>query len=221
MKTLEIKCNKRQEFGKKSTKKLRADGNVPCVLYGGEENIHFFAHENLFRNLIYTHMVHLVKLDVEGKSYKAILKDIQFHPVTDSILHIDFMEVFEDKPTVVGIPIELKGNSVGIRNGGKLRQRRRTLKVRGLIKDLPDVLDIDITDIDIGQSFKVRDLSFDNLEILDPEQAMVVGVVSSRLAAKALAGAPEEAAEGEAAEGEAAEGEAAEGETQAEAPAEQ
>ncbi len=195
MKTLEIKATKRQKLGKKETKKLRAGGNIPCVIYGGADNEHFYAHENSFKNLIYTHHVHLVDLDIEGNRHKAILKEIQFHPVTDKILHIDFVEVTDDKAAVVSIPIELTGNSVGIRNGGKLRQRRRTLKVKGLVKYMPDVLKIDITDLNIGVSFKVKDLSFDELELLDPKQAMVVGVVSSRLAAKGFLEAEEEAKE--------------------------
>lgn len=200
MKTLEIKALVRKGTGKKQSKQLRKDGNIPCVIYGGSENIHFYAHENSFKDLIYTHHVHLVNLDVEGQKRQAILKEIQFHPVTDKILHIDFVEVFDDKPAVVDIPIELTGNSIGIRNGGKLRQRRRTLKVKGLIKNMPDVLEIDITKMDIGHSFKVKDLNFKDLELLDPQQAMVIGIVSSRLAAKGFVEAEEALAEGEAEE---------------------
>jgi large subunit ribosomal protein L25 len=186
MKTLEISAVKRTESGKKKAKKLREQGNIPCVIYGGGENIHFHSHENNFRNLIYTHHVHLVNIDVEGKTHKAIIKDIQFHPVTDKILHIDFIEVFDNKPSVVEIPIEVTGNSIGVKNGGKMRQRRRSLKVKGLVKDMPDVLEIDITELNIGASFKVKDLTFKNLELLDPKQSLVVGVVSSRLAAKGM-----------------------------------
>ncbi len=205
MKTLEITCTKRKDLGKKSTKKLRLNGNVPCVIYGGEENVHFYAHENSFRNLIYTHNVHLVKLAIDDKMHQAIIKDIQFHPVTDKLLHIDFMEVFDDKNAVVTIPIEIKGNSVGIRNGGKLRQRRRNLKVKGLASNIPDVLKIDITNLDIGNSLKVKDLNFDNLQLLDPPQVMIIGVVSSRLAAKGLVDT-QEMAEAAVAEVEKAEG---------------
>ena len=220
MKTLEIIVKRRNELGKKSTRKLRAEGNVPCVMYGGEETIHFYAHDNSFKDLIYTHHVHMINFSIDGKPHKAILQEIQFHPVTDKILHIDFIEVFDNKTAIVEIPIALSGNSVGIKNGGKLRQRRRLLKVKGLISDMPDVLDVDITDLNIGESFKVRDIQFDNLEMLDPPQAMVVGVVSSRIAAKGMIiEEPVKEVEVEA-EGEAkAEGEArAEGETEASRP---
>jgi large subunit ribosomal protein L25 len=134
----------------------------------------------------------MVNFNIDGKLRQAILKEIQFHPVTDKILHIDFIEVSDNKPAVVDIPVELSGNSIGIRNGGKLRQRRRLLKVKGLISDMPDVLAIDITDLNIGDSFKVRDIQYDKLEMLDPPQAMVVGVVSSRIAAKGMITVEEE-----------------------------
>jgi large subunit ribosomal protein L25 len=124
------------------------------------------------------------------------MQEIQFHPVTDRIIHIDFVQIFPDKKVTVNLPIRLTGSSVGIRAGGKLRQRRRYLKVNGLIKDMPDRLEIDLTDLDIGDSLKIGDLTYDNLEILDPARAMVAGVVSSRLIAKGLREAvPEEGEE--------------------------
>ncbi|NJK97892.1 MAG: 50S ribosomal protein L25/general stress protein Ctc [Bacteroidales bacterium] len=186
MKTIEISASKRTDSGKKKARKLRSEGNIPCVMYGGEENIHFYAHENSFKNLIYTHHVHLVKFSIDDKSHQAVVKEIQFHPVTDKILHIDFIEVFDDKPSIVDIPIEIVGNSVGVRAGGKLRQRKRTLKVKGLVSDMPDVLEINITNLNIGQSLNVRDLNFEKLELLDPKPTLVVGVISSRLAAKGM-----------------------------------
>lgn len=186
MKKLSIKTQKRTALGKKSTKELRANQNVPCVMYGGEENIHFYAHTLQFKDLIYTHEVHLVELDLDGKIYNAVLKEIQFHPVTDEILHIDFVQVFDKKPAIVTLPITLVGTSEGILAGGKLRQRRRSIKVKGLVTDMPDTLEIDITKLNIGQVIKIGDLNFENLEILDPAQAMVVGVVSSRVAAKGM-----------------------------------
>jgi large subunit ribosomal protein L25 len=194
MRLLEIKGTLRKDTGKKYTKKLREEGYVPCVLYGGEKNIHFTAPENSFKDLVYTHHVHIINLVLESTSFKAILRDIQFHPVTDKIQHIDFVEVFDDLPTVVNIPIELTGSSIGLKNGGKIRQRRRSLKVKGLIKDMPDTLEIDMTDIDIGEYIKIGDLMYDNLEILTPARVMVVGVVSSRVAARSLIEAEEEAA---------------------------
>ncbi|MFP4059196.1 MAG: 50S ribosomal protein L25/general stress protein Ctc [bacterium] len=186
MKFIDLKGSIRESVGKKDSKKLRKKGNVPCVLYGGEEIKHFHAHENTFKDLIYTHVVYIVNLEIDGEKHKAILKDIQFHPVTDKILHIDFIEVFDDEPVVVHMPIELTGSSEGIKAGGKLRQRRRELKVKALYKDLPDVLKVDITKLNIGDTLKVGDLSYPNIEMLDPHRAMVVGVVSSRLISKAM-----------------------------------
>lgn len=217
MKKFSIKVQKRTELGKKSSKQLRADEQVPCVMYGGEENIHFYAHANEFRKLVYTDQVYVVELDVDGKAFNAVLKEIQFHPVTDAILHMDFVQVFDDKPTIVTLPVKLVGSSEGILAGGKLRLRRRVLKVKGLVKDVPEVLEVDITNLDIGDVTKVGDLNYDNLELLDPSQSMVVGIVSSRLAAKGMEiGDDEVVAEGE--EGETEGGETEGGETPGEAP---
>jgi len=186
MRTLEINAEQRTQTGKRETKKLRDEGNVPCVMYGGEEILHFSAHENDFKELVYTPNVYIVTININGKKYKSVLKDIQFHPVTDKIYHIDFMEVFENKPVTVVVPVELVGESVGLKAGGKLRLKRRRLTIRGKIDDLPDKLDIDITNLDIGETIKVHELSFDGIEILDPARAMVVAVISSRLAMKGM-----------------------------------
>jgi len=214
MKTFEIKGSLRQDLGKKKSKDLRNQGLVPCVMYGGEKNLHFSAHENEFKKLVYTPDVYLVKVVLDGQTFDAVMQEIQFHPVSDAIIHIDFVQVFPDKKVTVNLPVRLTGSSVGIRAGGKLRQRRRNLKVNGLIKDMPDRLEIDLSDLDIGDSMKIGDLSYDNLEVLDPPRAMVVGVVSSRLIAKGLREAVPE--EGE----EVAEEAVAEGEEGAAAPSE-
>ena len=215
MKTIKISAEKRTELGKKSTRDLRKTDHVPCVMYGGAEVIHFHAHENDFRHLVYTPSAYIVEVELDGKKHKAVMQDLQFHPVTDKLNHIDFVEVFDDKPVTVEIPIKLVGAAIGLKDGGKPRQRRRVLKVRGLVQHLPDVLDIDITDVAIGDVIKIGDLSYDNLEILDPSRSMIFAVVSSRISKGMEMGEAEleaaEAAEA-AAEGE----EAAEG---AEAPA--
>ena len=203
MKTLELKATPRTSVGKKQTKNLRNQGSVPCVMYGGEGTVHFALNENDLRHLIYTPDVFLVLIDLEGKKYKAILQDTQFHPVSDSILHLDFMEVSDDKPAVVSLPVSITGTSVGILAGGKLRQRRRYLKVRGLLADLPETLVVDITKLKIGDFTKVENLKYPNLELLDPAKAMVCGVSASRLSKGMEEGETEEGAEGEA---EAAEG---------------
>ncbi len=184
MKTIEIKAVSRKDFGKKSTNSLRAEGNVPCVMYREKENLHFYAHENTFRGLVYTPEVYLVSLDIDGQSYKAVMKEIQWHPVNDRILHIDFMQVSEDKPVTINIPLKITGESAGVKAGGKLRVKRRALKVKGMTKHLPDHLTIDITNIGIGQSVKIGDLNYENLEIIDNKRAMIVSVEVSRLSLK-------------------------------------
>ncbi len=182
MKTFNLSVKKRTDLGKKGTQALRKSENVPCVMYGGEDVVHFYAPENDFSKLIYSSEVLLVEIDAEGTAYKAVIQDIQFHPVTDKILHIDFVQVTDDKPAVVSLPVKLTGNSKGIIAGGKLRLKKRYLKVKGLIKDLPEELVIDITNLRIGGVKKVSDLKYDNIELLDSGQAMVVGIVTSRLA---------------------------------------
>lgn len=205
MKTIEIKGSFRTALGKKNSKQIRKAGNVPCVIYGKENNIHFHAHENSFKNLVYTAEAHLVKLSIEDKEYKAVLKDMQFHPVSDKILHADFIEILDNKPVIISIPIKVSGDSAGVISGGKLYIKRRTLKVKGLADDLPEHLPIDITDLKIHESFKVGDLSFPKIELLDPKKSMVLNVATSRIAQKseeeilaeeALAAEVAEAAEG-------------------------
>lgn len=194
MKSIELKVARRTSLGKKDAKILRRNEQVPCVMYGGKEVLHFSALEKAFKDLVYTHHMYLVNLDIDGKMYRAIMKEIQFHPVSDRILHIDFVEVATDRPVVVSLPVEIIGNSVGIRAGGKLRQRKRYIKVKGLIADLPDVLDVDISDLDIGQSIMAGDLKFDRIEILESPRDMVVGVISSRAASKGMEEGTETAA---------------------------
>ncbi len=184
MKTIEINGTVRKELGKKSSKELRKANNVPCVIYGGKENIHFYTHENNFKNLVYTADAHLVNLKLEDKVYSLVLKDIQFHPVNDRIIHADFTEIAENKPITIAIPIKVSGDSVGVLAGGKLRIRRRNLLVKGFPNDIPEFLPIDITDVKIHQSIKVGDLSFDKIELLDPKRSMVLAVATSRVAQK-------------------------------------
>ena len=184
MKTIEIKGSFRTVLGKKSSKEIRKAGNVPCVIYGKEKNIHFYAHENSFKNLVYTPEAHLVKLSIEDKEYKAVLKDMQFHPVKDNILHADFIEILGNKPVVINIPIKVTGDSVGVIAGGKLSIKRRNLKVKGLADDLPEALLIDITNLKIHEGIKVGDLSYNKIELLDPKKSMVLTIATSRVAQK-------------------------------------
>jgi large subunit ribosomal protein L25 len=208
MRTIEIAGSFRKELGKKSSKELRNAGNVPCVIYGGKENIHFYTHENNFNKLVYTPDAHIVKLSIEGEEYEVVMKDIQFHPVTDKIIHVDFTEVSDNKPIIINIPVRVTGDSAGVKAGGKLRLKMRSLTVRGLVNDIPDYLTVDVTNLKIHQSVKVGDLSFNNIELLDPKKLMVVSVATSRVAQKT-----DEVEAGEEAAAPAAEG--------AEAPAEE
>ena len=184
MKTIEIKGSFRSELGKKSSKEIRKAGSVPCVIYGKEKNIHFQAPELSFKNLIYTHEAHLVDLNLDNKLYKVVLKDIQFHPVSDKILHIDFIEIFDDKPVIISVPVTVHGDSVGVIAGGKLSIKRRTLKVKGLPKDLPEFIPVDITELKIHEGVKVSDIKMDKIEFLDLKKSLVLTIATSRVAAK-------------------------------------
>lgn len=201
MKTIEIKGSFRNELGKKYSKQLRKEGNVPCIIYGKEKNINFIAHENSFKNLVYTHEAHLVKLNLDGQEYEAVLHDMQFHPVTDKILHADFVQIFDNKPIIMNVPVTITGDSEGVKAGGKLSVKRRHLKVKGLANDLPEALTIDVTDLKIHHSIKVGDLAFEKIELLDPKIATVVTVATSRVALKTEEEIAAEAAAATAVEG--------------------
>ena len=209
MKTIEIKGSLRTELGKKSSKQIRKEEAVPCVIYAKENNIHFQAPEMAFKKLIYTHEAHLVDLNLDNKVYKAVLQDIQFHPVSDRIIHADFVQIFEDKPVIISVPVSVHGDSVGVIAGGKLSIKKRALKIKGFPKDLPEHIPVDITDLKIHDNVKVGDLSMDNIEFLDIKKAVVVTIATSRVAVK-TEGEGEGEGEAQAAEGAAAETPAAE-----------
>ncbi|MFN8207792.1 MAG: 50S ribosomal protein L25/general stress protein Ctc [Bacteroidales bacterium] len=199
MKTFEIKVKARKVLGKKETAKLRKEEQIPCVLYGGKEVIHFYGFNNDFRGLLYTPHVYIVKLDIEGDVHQAILHEMQLHPVSDAVTHIDFVEVFDDKPVVIDIPVLLEGSSEGVKAGGKLKLTKRLVKVKALPKHLPDALNVDVTELQVGKSIRVGDLSFPNIEFVESKKLQVVTVLSSRVVAKGMeeptpAGAPAEGA---------------------------
>ncbi|MCL1933078.1 MAG: 50S ribosomal protein L25/general stress protein Ctc [Candidatus Azobacteroides sp.] len=186
MKTFELKGSKRESTGKKATKADRKESLVPCVLYGGDETVLFTITKESVRKLIYTPEVFLVSLSVEGKTYTAILKDTQFHPVSDALLHADFLQIFEDKPVVLEIPIILEGLAQGVRDGGKLSMNMRKLKVKGLYKDFPEKLVINIENLGLGKTIQVGNLNFDNLELMNNKDNVVAAVQLTR-AARGLA----------------------------------
>ena len=182
MKSLAISVKTRESVGKTNSRSLRNQGNVPCVLYGGEKQVCFYAHENDFRKLVYTSDIFVISLDIDGEIKKAIMQDIQFHPVTEKILHIDFLEVFDDKPITVSVPVVLNGLAIGVRNGGVLMFRRRKIITRGLIDNLPDMIEIDIENVEIGQFIYIKDISLEGCHFLAPENSVVVGVKTARAA---------------------------------------
>ncbi len=185
MKTIEIKGSVRNELGKKATRELRKNGQVPCVLYGGEKVVHFSAPVEAFRGLIYTPNIYIVDLVIDGKTSKAVLKDIQFHCVSDAIEHIDFLEVNDTKPIVIALPVQLNGLAEGVKQGGKLVLKLRKIRVKGLMKDLPDILNVDVTALEIGKAIKIQDLKFEGLELMEAKNVIVCTVKSTRAAVAA------------------------------------
>ena len=188
MKSISIKCTKREVVGKKEAKRLRAEELVPGVLYGGEEPIHFYAPEKEFKNLIYTPNVYLVNLDIDGTVYQSIIQDRQFHPVEERLLHVDFLRTSNDKMVKIELPVKVEGFAKGIRKGGKLKLNLRTLKVKALVKHLPDNIAINVDDLDIGESYKVGSLQRENLEFLNAKSIPVITIMITRAARAAKAG---------------------------------
>jgi large subunit ribosomal protein L25 len=189
MKTFDLNGTVRAELGKKATKAERASENVPCVLYGGAENTHFTTTASDLRKLIYSPEVFIVNLDVDGKKCKAIMKALQFHPVTDKVLHIDFLQLDENKPVVVELPVKLEGLAEGVKAGGKLALEMRKLKVKGFYTQIPENIVIDVTSLGLGKSIQVGKVSVENLEILNAKNAVVAQVKLTRAARGAAAAA--------------------------------
>lgn len=187
MKSITIKGSQRESVGKSATKALRNAGKVPCVLYGGDKPVHFSADEKAFKSLVYTPNVYTATIELDGQTYSAVLQDIQFHPVSDQIMHIDFYQLFEDKPVTMEIPVKLVGNSKGVMIGGALRHNVRKLKVKALPANLPDFIEADITELEIGNKLYITKLTSDNYTFLHPENTVIAQVRMSRNAAKAAA----------------------------------
>jgi large subunit ribosomal protein L25 len=180
MKSISISGTARS-IGKKEAKALRREGMVPCVIYGGEKEVYFSADERAFKNLIYTTEARTADIELDGTTIKAIVKDVQFHPVTDSIVHIDFLELQEDRPVTMAVPVRLVGNAIGVRNGGKLRQVLRQLDVRAIPSDLPDAIELNIEKMRIGTKLSVGDVQAGSkFEILNSEKAIIVAVRRAR-----------------------------------------
>ncbi|MFA5556784.1 MAG: 50S ribosomal protein L25/general stress protein Ctc [Flavobacteriaceae bacterium] len=185
MKSILIKGSKRESVGKSATRALRNAGMVPCVLYGGGEPVHFSAEEKAFKNLVYTPNAHTVEIDLGKEKHGAILQDIQFHPVSDRVLHIDFYELNDNKEVTIDIPVKVVGNSKGVIAGGVLRLNQRKLKVKALPKNLPDFVEADITNLEMGSKLYITELKSDNYTLLHPDNTVVAQVRVSRAAMKA------------------------------------
>jgi len=180
MKSISIKGSKRESVGKVATKALRNAGMVPCVIYGGKTPIHFSAEEKAFKNLVFTPNVYTASLDVDGQKVEAILQDIQFHPVTDRIIHVDFYQTFDDKEITMNIPVRLVGTSPGVLNGGSLRFTNRKLRVKALPANLPDFIAADISGLKIGSKLLISSIVNDAYTFMHPENTVVVQVRTSR-----------------------------------------
>ena len=196
MKQISINGTARTELGKKAAKAIRNSGNVPCVLYGEKkdangqpEAIHFSVSEKEINKLIYTPHIYLVDINIDGEDHKGILKEVQFHPVKDNVLHVDFLEVHAEKPIVMGVPIAPQGLAEGVRAGGRLITMVRKLNVKALYSAIPEKLNIDVTALQLGKSIKVGDLHFENLELVTPKEVIVCTVKMTSAAMGAAAAA--------------------------------
>ena len=198
MKEISVSGEKRATTGKKAAKELRKEGLVPCNLYGekkGEnglpEAVAFAIPAAQLRKVIYSPNVYVVNLTISGEAHKAVIKELQFHPTTDAVLHVDFFEVNETKPITIGIPVKLTGHAQGVRDGGRLSQAVRLLNVTAPYKQIPEVLEIDVTDLKLGKAIKVAELNFEGLEIATPAQVVVCSVKATRASRSAAAQAEE------------------------------
>ena len=192
MKSIAISGSRRENVGKRDAKELRYEGKVPAVLYGGADQIHFAVSAADLKGLVYTPDVHFVDIDVEGTKAQAILQDIQFHPLTEQILHVDFLRLNDTKPFVMEIPVKLTGTSPGVKMGGKLIQKLRKLRVKAFPKDMPQYVEVPMESLELGKSVRVEELNFPNFQITNNADDTIVSVVMSR----ALKQAEQEAAKG-------------------------
>lgn len=216
MKTIAIEGSLRENLGGSSAKQLRREGQVPCVIYGGDENIHFYTPENSFKNLLYTPEVFNAEVTLEGKKYNCVIRQAQFHAVTDQVEHVDFLELLPKKEVMIRVPVVLRGNARGVRNGGRLKVNLRRLRVKAIPSGLPGQIEIDITDLKIGDTVRVEDVSVDGF-VIDHEPTRAICLIQTARNVVEDVIEDEEGEEGE----EGATAEAAEGAAPAEeAPAE-
>lgn len=187
MEIIKIAGVKREAFGKKGSKEIRKNGMIPCVIYGNGESLSFAVNEKDIRKLIYTPNSYLVEFDIDGKQEKGVMREVQYHPVNDQVLHIDFYHVVPGKTVAIDIPVKLIGNAEGVKEGGKLALSKRKLRVSGDIDKFPDTLDIDVTKLGLGKSIFVGDLQYDGITILTPATTAICAVKMTRAARGAAA----------------------------------
>ncbi|MGI6321533.1 MAG: 50S ribosomal protein L25 [Bacteroidales bacterium] len=192
MKAVSVSGSLRENVGKKDAKSLRKQGLVPCVLYGKGEQKHFSVDKRSFKNLIYTPETNYAEIDIDGTSYKAIVKDAQFHKVTDEILHVDFYEICDTKPIIVDIPLVTVGNSVGVLQGGRLVKHFRRIKVKGLYNKIPDNIEVDISHLKLHDGIVVSELEIEGVEVMENPATVVVGVLPTRQVEDTLLGDDED-----------------------------
>jgi large subunit ribosomal protein L25 len=180
MKRVSMSGSLRENVGKKDAKAQRKAGNIVCVLYGGKDQISFTVPEQKFEKIIFTPEVYVIDLDIDGKKYASILKEVQYHPVSDSILHADFLQIVEDKPFTVSIPVRITGTAPGIIAGGKLVQKLRKVSLKGLVNDIPEALEVNVGKLKIGMSIRVKDININNIALLDNPSSVIVGVKTAR-----------------------------------------
>jgi large subunit ribosomal protein L25 len=185
MKIVKLSGSPRANVGKTDANMLRAKGMVPCVIYGAGEQIHFSADIRHFKNIIFTPETNLVEIDVNGKTYTTILQETQYHKLNDNLIHADFLQVSQDKPVTVQLPVKTTGQSEGVKAGGKLVVKLRKVKVRGLIAKLPEYVELDITKIAIGKSISAGDINIDGITLLHPKNISIVSVDTTRAVAQA------------------------------------
>ena len=180
MKTITIEGQLRSDLGKKATRQLRSEEQVPCVIYGGADTVSFSAPAKAFKDLVYTPDFQLAQINVNGKTYKCILKDKQFDVVTDELSHVDFLELVEDKKVVATLPLKMVGQSVGVKAGGKLVVKMKALKVKALPKHLRENIEVNIDNLDLNANIRVEDVKDENLEILNSPRIPIASVVMTR-----------------------------------------
>ena len=190
MKSVTLSGSLRANVGKVDAKELRAKGHVPCVIYGGTEQIHFHADERAFKPVIFTPNAHIVEINLDGKVYKTVLQEAQYHRINDKLIHADFLQIIDGKPVTANIPVVLVGQSEGVKKGGKLVLKLRKLKARGLANVLPDAIELNVDKLDIGGSIAVGDINIDGVNLLNAKNVSVVAVQTTRAVAAETPGAP-------------------------------